>query len=220
MREFHEYVADYHDRAKDDRYPRLHAWEHLWDYIQGIPTWKGIANDKNIEKSALHLGFYLANWGMFRGSSKLLNVNINFFQDFTGMLFTKIDQSFWNLELADFTEDNVDAVAEFDNVLSEICKFENDRISWTDTLVTKVLLGVWGQCPARDTYFQKGFKAFLQDRSYENQPHTSGKYLVYLNKIKMAEKWKVPRYETVGDNIYPPGKVIDMAFFELGYTVA
>lgn len=216
MQSLKKYSDAYYSRATYDKYPRLRAWEFLWDHIQSIPTWNAVANDKNLEKSALHIGFYLANWGMFRGSSELLNVNIKFFEDLTSLLFKEIDGEFWNLTLYDFTEDNKLAQCALDDALDKIRGFECQRISWTDTLVTKLLLGVWGQCPARDTNFNAGFGHFLQARPYARTPRTSGRYLVYLNQIKVTEGWTMPRYRTTGDNEYPPGKIIDMAFFEYG----
>ncbi len=216
MDNFKKYAASYYKRATNDKYPRLRAWEFLWDHIQSIRTWEGIANQKNIEKSALHLGFYLANWGMFRGSSELLNVNIKFFEDLIGVLFAKIDREFWDLTLTDFTKNNLHAQEAFDNAIVTIRNFESNRISWTDTLVTKVLLGVWGQCPARDTNFKNGFRKFVKQKNYGKQPRTSGRYLVYLNHVWQQEEWVMPKFETVAGNEYPPGKIIDMVFFEYG----
>ena len=214
----YKYAVSYFERAVNDKYHRLRAWEFLWDHLQSIPTWKGIANVKNLEKSALHLGFYLANWGMFRGSSELLNVNIKFFEDFVSVLFTDIDSEFWDLTLDDFRKENLVAQETFDHAVKIICDFENKRISWTDTLVTKVLLGVWGHCPARDTVFKKGFSKFIKRSHYGRQPRTSGRYLVYLNQVKQKESWAMPKFQTIAGNNYPPGKIIDMAFFEYGWV--
>lgn len=214
--EFYRLANQYHNRLAGDDYPRLRAWDFLWDHVQSMPTWKALTSDKNLEKSALHLGFYLANWGMLRGSSQLLNANIKFIEDFTAHIFTGVGEDFWNLTLADFTDDNAVAQEAFDEALIRVRQFEPGRISWTDTLVTKVLLGLWGQCPARDINFKEGFKAFLQERPYGRQPRTSGRYLVFLNHIRTEEAWRFPVFRTPGGNEYPDGKVIDMAFFQYG----
>lgn len=217
---FEKYAISYFQHATNDKYHRLRAWEFLWDHIQSIPTWKGIISGKHLEKSALHLGFYLANWGMFRGSSELLNVNIRFFEDLLSFLFTELEDKFWDLTLDDFIKENITAQESFDSAISTICAFEKSRISWTETLVTKILLGIWGQCPARDTLFKNGFSKFNKRGRYGRQPRTSGLYLVYLNHIRKLEEWKMPNFKTIAGNSYPPGKIIDMAFFEYGRNMA
>lgn len=216
MNNLKRYADAYYRRSTEDRYPRLRAWEFLWDHVQSIPTWAQIAETKNIQQSAYQLGFYLANWGMFRGSSALLNVNIRFFEDLVGHMFSDLDADFWDLELASFSDDDSDVIEIFDSGIQHIVEFEKDRISWTDTLLTKILMGVWGQCPARDTYFSQGFSEFLKRKKYGRQRKTSGRYLQYLNQIKAAEGWEMPVYTTLEDNHYPAGKIIDMAFFQYG----
>ncbi len=220
MFRFNQLVDDYYRRATDDEYARLRGWEFLWDHLQSMNSWKSIASPRNLETSALHLGFYLANWGMFRGSSKLLNVNLEFFKKLTARLFNEIDTEVWNLALSDFTEDNQEAVRAFDEALIMIRSFGEGRVSWTETLITKILLGVWGECPARDQYFNKGFSSFLENRDYGRQPSTSGRYFVYLNRIRVSERWELPAIRTQAGNDYAPGKLIDMAFFQYGEAVA
>lgn len=216
MNNLKHYADAYYRRLAEDRYPRLRAWEFLWDHLQSIPTWVEIAEPKNIRQSAYQLGFYLANWGMFRGSSALLNVNITFFEDLVGHMFADLNAHFWDLELASFSDNDSDVIEIFDSGIQHIVAFEKDRISWTDTLLTKILMGVWGQCPARDIYFSRGFGEFLKRKKYGRQGKTSGRYLQYLNEIRIAEGWKMPVYTTPDGNQYPDGRIIDMAFFQYG----
>ncbi len=48
---------------------RYRSWEHCYGYFQRT-TPGGLAADR--DQAALQLGFYLASWGMYRGSSFLL----------------------------------------------------------------------------------------------------------------------------------------------------
>src|SRR6266852_2768974 len=48
---------------------RYRSWEHCYHYFQRNKR-DGIASDP--DHAALHLGFYLASWGMYRGSAFLL----------------------------------------------------------------------------------------------------------------------------------------------------
>jgi len=216
MSDFQGLVRGYHQRATGDKYARLRGWEYLWDHIQSVKTWQELASPEHLEKTALHLGFYLANWGMFRGSSGLLNVNLDFFKNLTTRLFSEIDTDVWNLWLDDFAQADSDEVKAFDHALLSIKSFEPSYVSWTETLITKLLLGFWGECPARDQYFNKGFSSFLNGRGYGRQPSTSGRYLVYLNQMRVSEGWSFPTINTKEGNEYPTGKLIDMAFFQMG----
>ena len=59
--------------APGNEYPRLRAWEYLWEYVwDPSRSWDDLTAPEQLDTTALHLGFYLANWGMFRGSSGLL----------------------------------------------------------------------------------------------------------------------------------------------------
>src|SRR6266851_4448858 len=48
---------------------RYRSWEHCYGYFHRT-TAKAVAADR--DHAALQLGFYLASWGMYRGSSFLL----------------------------------------------------------------------------------------------------------------------------------------------------
>jgi len=56
----------------DDRYT---SFDYCYNYFR---TTNDLTQD--IEKSCLVLGFYLASWGMFRGSSFLLQKSIKHFE--------------------------------------------------------------------------------------------------------------------------------------------
>ncbi|MDI6803669.1 MAG: hypothetical protein QME58_07460 [Bacteroidota bacterium] len=80
--------------------------------------------NKDVEKSCLVLGFYLARWGMFRGSSFLLQHSVKHLR-----IYKEIKERL-------------------------ILNGNKDL-----TLITKVLLGVFGFIPAFDTYFCDTFRA-------------------------------------------------------------
>ena len=42
-----------------------HSWEHCYNFFATRPT--------NFDLASLHLGFYLASWGMYRGSAAIRN---------------------------------------------------------------------------------------------------------------------------------------------------
>lgn len=220
MFNFEEQARNYYAQSHGDAYPRLKAWDYLWDYIQSVDEWADLASDENIRDTALNIGFYLANWGMFRGSSELPNVNVRFFEDLTILLFKEIPVEFWNLTLKDFTPNNREALKVFDEGIRKISQFGSGRVSWTQTLSTKLLLGVWGQCPARDRYFNIGAKRYKVESGNTVAGNIGSTYLIRLNDVRLSEAWTIPDFKTPNKNRYPMGKVIDMALFQYGFAAA
>lgn len=86
-------------------YPRLKAWEFLYEYIwdESRPRWADLISEEQIDTTALHIGFYLANWGMFRGSSGLLqNSNLDLMKALVKCLFTGQGPELFELSLDNF----------------------------------------------------------------------------------------------------------------------
>ncbi len=49
--------------APGNEYPRLRAWEYLWEYVwDPSRSWDDLTAPEQLDTTALHLGFYLANW--------------------------------------------------------------------------------------------------------------------------------------------------------------
>ncbi|MCH8542144.1 MAG: hypothetical protein LAT61_01115 [Alcanivorax sp.] len=220
MFNFEKRAQNYYSQSRGDAYPRLKAWDYLWDYIQSVERRQDLASKDKIRDTALNIGFYLANWGMFRGSSQLPYVNIRFFEDLSGHLFTEVPAEFWSLTLKDFTPANKHALEAFDEGIQSIRDFGGGRISWTQTLSTKLLLGVWGHCPARDRYFNQGARKYKSESGNVVSGNVSARYLTKLNELRKKEGWIISDFKTPNRNRYPMGKVIDMAFFQYGFSAA
>jgi hypothetical protein len=223
--DFNKLVSKYHLQIEEGKYPRLMGWEFLWDWVQSRRSWNSLASKGAKRTTALHLGFYLANWGMLRGSSGLLNVNLEFFEDLVEMLFAgrAIPTVFWDMKLEDFAPDAAShgrACDYFDKAISAMTKF-SEEVSWTGTLISKVLLGLWGQCPALDTYFSVGLKAYLDSHSHlhvRSRLFPTSRTLSDIAKVVEYNGWSSSTYRTRrGRFAYPIGKIVDMAFFQYGY---
>src|SRR5947199_7082198 len=63
-----EKIRAYHGSMTGEHH-RYRSWEHCYRYFHK-PSPIDISADR--EQAALQLGFYLASWGMYRGSSFLL----------------------------------------------------------------------------------------------------------------------------------------------------
>ena len=64
----HRRIRAFHADLTADQHHRYRSWEHCYGFFRRI-THKRIVRQHD---DALQLGFYLASWGMYRGSSFLL----------------------------------------------------------------------------------------------------------------------------------------------------
>lgn len=64
-----ETILLFNDEMRNDANHRYRSWDHCYSFFKNLYSAK---NDKDVGLAALHLAFYLASWGMYRGSSKLL----------------------------------------------------------------------------------------------------------------------------------------------------
>lgn len=231
--DYNYYATAYYQsvKHKSDKYPRLKAWEFIYVYINSFDDKLELVNQKHLEKTALHVGFYLANWGMFRGKGELLYQNLDFFKDFAIILFKKLPSKypdFFKWKFIDFANDKK-LIAAFNNIIDLLYKDLPIKIS--DTSISKTLLGTWGQCPAFDTYFINGIKLYLKEqnesagyRKYVFSDYTEfcGESLANLARLYLENHWdsKDPGFFTTVENslyseqIYPPAKLVDMTFWQ------
>ncbi|MDO9152435.1 MAG: hypothetical protein Q7U47_01785 [Paludibacter sp.] len=126
-------IEDFKSKSKpDDRYT---SFDYCYNYF-----WTTNDLNKDIEKSCLVLGFYLASWGMFRGSSFLLQHSIKHFQRTIEYINT-LDKSVWKIDVDNYTEENIETIISIYKEIKERLILNGN----TDlTLITKVLLGVFG----------------------------------------------------------------------------
>lgn len=196
---------------------RYSSFDYCFNYFQSFKNKKEIADVKNLEASCLHLGFYLASWGMLRGSSFLLEKSIAYLKDIISFI-ANFNQRIWNIDL-EYSEEDIEILLSFKNKL--IKRFGNDKNKFSDTLITKIMLGVFGNVPAYDNYF----KIFLKDNNYDqtfNKKSLEGLNDLYEENRKLicrqARNTKTFNFisEKKSDLSYTRAKIIDMIGFSYG----
>ena len=90
------------------------------------------------------------------------------------------------------------------------------KISGSETMITKILMTVWGQTPAFDRYFVKTYREYFPPKPVD--------YFKALKKLSDVynENWKQAlqkldkeqAYTTAGNKI-PVARLIDMAFWNI-----
>ena len=168
---------------------------------------------KNLEKSLLHLGFYLASWGMYRGSSFLHKQSLLGLQGAVEAVseIAASSPAIWDLDVEKYSEPrSVEIILETKSHLKKA--FGNHGPS--ETLITKIMLGVFGIVPAFDTYFKKatGLRV-LDEKSIATILQIYEKRKALVNRNRQPTK-NINGCETTLR--YSQAKVIDLIYFAKG----
>ncbi len=215
----HEKIQAFFDGMGED--DRLRSWDHCYEYFHRYhlnPT--GLLHDR--DNAALQLAFYLASWGMYRGSSFLLKYDYTVHRTVIDQLVAPQFESLWRQEFG-AGEDDINLCQTIIDAAEAIRRAYNpfaDRVEAsgvTDTLVTKVLLGTFGCLPACDQYFVAGWRIEGLPFSYLTRLFVDR--VLEFCRAHLAEfqqeQAQIEREETTAH--YPLMKLMDMYFWQTGY---
>jgi hypothetical protein len=209
-------VAEFQlENSPTDRYA---SFDYCYHYFH--PT---TANDLlgEIEKSCLSLGFYLASWGMLRGSSFLLNKSVKYYEPLIRFI-AGLDYSVWDIDADKYSEENIRTIC---SIYREIQRIIVNNGNSHLTLVTKIMLGVFGFIPAYDNFFGNTFRNIFQGicgfRSVNQKSLHCIKQFYVDNREeidKYSSKIYVKEFATENDSgiTYTKSKIIDMYGFNKG----
>lgn len=172
--------------------------------------------DTDRSHAALQLGFYLASWGMYRGSSFLLQHSYTVHLKVIDLLCESRFFSLWEREFGanndyDLIPTILDVAEGIKEAYRDSANFENTSQP-TDTLVTKVILGTFGCLTACDRYFIDGFKSAGFSYSCLNRKFVE-RVLTFSKENLHDLREEQSRIESIGGVKYPLMKLIDMYFW-------
>jgi hypothetical protein len=209
-------IMQFYDSMASDSQHRFSSWENCYLYFRN----KKKSGTKTIaDLDCLQLGFYLASWGMYRGSSFLLDKSYKVHKPIIKELLKKEYEKLWNIDIDELTSESKEITLLFEllETLKNIYMRQNNtKKKVTDTLITKVFLGTLCCTPAYDRYFKDGCKK-KKIRPYSNFSKKS--------LIKVVEHYKENKNEfksasrkifKSGHIKYPPMKLIDMYLWKVG----
>lgn len=144
-----------------DRQPerRFASFDYCFNYFQSF--WESgnvadIAAAENMLLSCLHLGFYLASWGMFRGSSGLRGRSLKQFEPLVELI-AGTPSDVWVIDAHCYSEETCHRLVSIANAIEEALHYPDG--AWpTRTLATKIMLGVFGNVPAFDSRVVAGLR--------------------------------------------------------------
>lgn len=189
---------------------RCSSFDYYFNHFQ---SHRGRAADlssaEGMELSCLHLGFYLASWGMLRGSSVLLRRSIKHYTPLIEAIVSCPDEV-WDVDAHGYAGDAIELIL---STAGQIRAALPEGAS--DILVSKIMLGVFGCVPAFDTFFKKGFGVWTLSRKslrkvgdfYESNAELIDEYLVPTLDFATGEPTELR---------YTRAKVIDVIFFVEG----
>lgn len=139
--------------GQESRTPRYTSFDYCFNYFQSHHEADGgasLAEPQNMEVSCLQLGFYLASWGMLRGRSPLLSQSVKYYEPIIKVISEALP-AVWKIDVDSYSDESCGLLLETAKRLKHA--FTEPA---TDTLLTKVMLGVFGCVPAYDSYFRRG----------------------------------------------------------------
>lgn len=145
------------DPAVTNGNARALSWDFCFNYFSDLERVK-----KDREASCMQLGYYLASWGMLRGSTYLFkNTNARHYLQVLDVI-ERYTPEMHHLHPSTFGEQSSQdlLVATYKELESALLPKGRRGI----TLVTKVMMGVWGVFPSLDSYFMQTFKPIAESR--------------------------------------------------------
>jgi len=193
---------------------RYTSFDYCYNYFYSFYRDKKISDlssKENIQMSCLQLGFYLASWGMFRGRGWLLQKSVKNFEPLIKWI-SNANKELWEIDVDSYDHDQENIISAAEEIREVF--HDGDRRP-SDTLVTKIMLGVFGNIPAFDTYFSSSFGVRIINKRGLERIHK----FYYQNK-KAIDNFKIYTLDFYTGKptktIYKKAKIIDMIGFELG----
>ena len=207
-------IKRYSDGILTDEFHRYKSWEVCNDAFNNHPQ---------TDTHTLHLAFYLASWGMYRGSSGLLQKNHLVHEETVRQILQNKQHINCNFK-KEISREQISEILQFKELLSIIyseIKYKRGNesekpITPTDTLISKIMLGTLACVPAYDRYFidglkYKGFRFFTFNSNSLNE-------LFDFIDDNLTEIKECKDYLLNGTKKhYTIMKIVDMYFWQLGY---
>lgn len=205
--------------ARANENGRSRSWEHCYRVFRDART----DPSPDCDYLSLHLAFYLASWGMYRGSSFLLQKDYRVLVPIVEKILKSEYDCLFGVACADLRESEVQdrleklykCIAKYFGPIRDEIAGRKVASSVSPVLITKILMGTLGCVPAYDRFFQDGvatYKVTTREYSPESVLRLVDFYEEHNDRLEEAR-----RGMRVGDLIYPQMKVLDMGFWQVGF---
>ena len=154
--------TEFYNDLKVDENGRYRSWEHCYSHFIKARESKEVDYDY----LSLQLAFYLASWGMYRGSSFLLQKDYKVHIPVVKELLNEKYDVLAGIDCIGFKNDSNQKLLQdinsfleqyYDKIRHKVKEQElKNQLSFT--LIMKILMGTLGCVPAYDRYFIAGIK--------------------------------------------------------------
>lgn len=214
----------FYNKLREDENGRYRSWEYCYKIFNDAHKSNNV-DDNFIDYLCLHLSFYLASWGMYRGSSFLLQRDYKVHKEAIKVILEKKYDSLWGINMNEYLlKDNQDKlndiVIRLKNIYKKIrlsVKETSPQNDVSDTLITKILMGTLGCVPAYDRYFIAGIR---------NEKAATGNFninsildLVVFYNTHCIKFENARKQMKVFDMEYPQMKILDSCFWQIGFDL-
>ena len=209
----------FYDDARANENGRSRSWEHCYRVFRDART----DPSPDCDYLSLHLAFYLASWGMYRGSSFLLQKDYKVLVPVVEEILKPEYDCLFGVACADLRKLEVQAmltnarnyIADYFDPIREKVAGRKVTTSVSPVLITKILMGTLGCVPAYDRFFQDGVATYKV---------TTQEYSLRRSVLPLVEFYEAHNYRLEearrgmrpGDLVYPQMKLLDMGFCRLG----
>ena len=209
----------FYEDARANENGRSRSWEHCYRVFRDART----DSSPDYDYLSLHLAFYLASWGMYRGSSFLLQKDYKVLVPIVEEVLKPEYDCLFGVACADLRESEVkDRLENLNKYIAKHFEPIRDEVAGrkvasdvSPVLITKILMGTLGCVPAYDRFFVDGIKKYkvtTQEYSLESVRKLAKFYEAHNDRLEEAR-----RGMRVGDLIYPQMKLLDMGFWQVGF---
>lgn len=197
-------------RLPNERYA---SFDYCYNYFYSFykeNKLKELSNNENLQIGCLQLGFFLASWGMMRASSFLLEKSVRNYKNLI-ITISKMNSKLWEIDVDNYNEKNIALLLNCKKDIIEALGKDNAK-TW-NTLVTKIMLGVFANVPAYDDNFKKFLKKNNYCQTFNKTSLNQIKRFYEENK-EIFDSFKIYTLDFLTskktDIIYTKAKLIDM----------
>ena len=209
----------FYDDARANENGRSRSWEHCYRVFRDART----DPSPDYDYLSLHLAFYLASWGMYRGSSFLLQRDYKVHTPIVEEILKPEYDCLFGLACTDLRNSDVQTqlnklyasiADDFHPIREEVAGREVPS-PVSPVLITKILMGTLGCVPAYDRFFGIGAKYLgLEKDTYQEKSLRELVDFYEAHNDRLEEARRGMRTE---DLTYPQMKLLDMGFWQIGF---
>ena len=235
--EFIKKTEEFYGELKVQDRHRYCSWEHC--YTQFYEARQN-SEKTNVDSLSLHLAFYLASWGMYRGSSFLLQYDYTIHTSVVEEILKRKYDKLFDLKCNELNNEEICSLLDDLNTkIKEIyapfrlkVKKTKGKKDISTILVSKILLGTLGCVPAYDRFFVKAVTNI--DKNTKKKVATRNYNIASLKKLIKFYEEHQERLEELRSKFlieypfnedkktlpYPQMKVLDMGFWKIGFDLS